>query len=346
MTIVPHRFDHVIGVDTHARTHTLVILDRLGTKVTAGEFPTTGSGLGRAAAWIERNTSGRIAVAMEGTSSYGAAFTRLLTGAGVAVFETRPPKRVRRRDGKSDPIDAELAARHLLTLGDGDRSLPRDTTGDRAALQVLLTGRRARTTQRTATSNALTALLRTHELGIDARKPLTPTQIRQIAAWRGRPSEPAWQATIRAEAVSLAHAIQIKDAELASNLKTLRHHVTSITGWLLDEPGIGPVSAAQILASWSHPGRIRSEAAFARLAGVAPIPASSGNTTRHRLHRGGDRQLNHALWTIAFSRANTHPATRDYMTKRLQEGKTRREAIRSLKRIIARSLYRKLQTMN
>jgi transposase len=346
VTIFAHQIDHVIGVDTHAKTHTLVVLDALGVKLKSDTFPTSPAGLSRARAWIDRNSSGRIAVAMEGTGSYGATFTRLLTESGIVVVEARPPKRTGRRSGKSDEIDAELAARHFLTLPPEKVGVPRSGSGDRAALQVLLTGRRARTTERTATQNALIALLRTHNLGVDTRKPITPAKIAEIARWRTRCSEQTWQATIRAEAISLARAVESKDRELATNMAGLKKHVTALAPWLLEENGIGPFVAAQLLASWSDHDRIRSEAAFARLAGVAPIPASSGNTTRHRLHRGGDRHLNHALWVVAFSRANTDPTTRDYIARRITQGKTRKEAIRCLKRYIARATYRKLQNMN
>jgi transposase len=112
---------------------------------------------------------------------------------------------------------------------------------------------------------------------------------------------------------------------------------------LLDEPGIGPIVAAQVIVAWSHPGRVRSEAAFARLAGVAPIPASSGQTTRHRLSRGGDRQLNRALHTVVLHRQHD-PATKTYIERRVAEGKSRRDATRLLKRYLARHLHRLLQT--
>ena len=112
---------------------------------------------------------------------------------------------------------------------------------------------------------------------------------------------------------------------------------------LLDEPGVGPIVAAQLIVSWSHKGRVRSEAAFARLAGVAPIPASSGQTIRYRLSRGGDRQLNRALHTVILHRRLHDPATRDYIARRVAEGKTRRDAVRLLKRYLARHLYRVLQ---
>lgn len=345
MTMIAEHFDHVIGVDTHARTHTLVVVDAGGRRLKADTFPTSGPGLRRAEAWIGRNAPGRILVAMEGTGSYGALFAERLESAGIAVAETKPPKRQSRRTGKSDDIDAELAARFALASTDGQVAVPRRNSGDRAALQVLLTGRRHRTKERTATVNMLTALLRTHDLGIDARTALSSGTITAVAGWYARRHDTPAAATIRAEAADLARRIKALDAELTRNLVGLTGHVTAIAPTLLEEKGIGPVSAAQLIASWSHHGRIRSEAAFARLAGAAPIPASSGNTTRHRLHRGGDRHLNHALWIIASSRTITDEATRDYVARRTAEGKTRKEIIRCLKRYIARATFRKLQNM-
>jgi transposase len=287
-----------------------------------------------------------VLVAMEGTGSYGALFADLLARSGITVAETKPPKRASRRGGKSDDIDAEAAARFALAMPAESLAAPRRGAGDRAAIQVLLTGRRARNTERTATINLLTALLRTHNLSIDARKPLSTATIETITRWRPRTADTPAQATIRAEATSLARAIQTKDTELAANLDGLHRHVIALAPWLLAEKGVGPVVAAQLLASWSHKGRIRSEAAFARLAGAAPIPASSGNTTRHRYHRGGDRQLNNALWVIAFSRSTSDQRTRDYIAKRTAEGKTRKETLRCLKRYIARSTFRKLQAID
>jgi transposase len=119
--------------------------------------------------------------------------------------------------------------------------------------------------------------------------------------------------------------------------------VRALAPGLLDEPGVGPIVAAQLLVAWSHPGRVRSEAAFARLAGVAPVPASSGKTTRQRLSRGGDRQLNRALHTVVLHRRQHDPVTRDYSARRTAEGKSRRDATRLLKRYLARHLYRLLQ---
>ena len=141
---------------------------------------------------------------------------------------------------------------------------------------------------------------------------------------------------------SLARRIEAATAEADELEHELLAHVRALAPKLLDEPGVGPIVAAQLLVSWSHPGRLRSEAAFARLAGVAPIPASSGQTTRHRLSRGGDRQLNRALHTVILHRRLHDPATKDYIARRLAEGKTSRDAVRLLKRYLARHLYRLL----
>jgi len=142
---------------------------------------------------------------------------------------------------------------------------------------------------------------------------------------------------------SLARRVQAATAEADELERELLAHVRALAPALLEEPGIGPVVAAQLIVAWSHHGRLRSEACFARLAGVAPIPASSGQTQRHRLSRGGDRQLNRALHTIVLHRRQHDPRTRDYIAQRIAEGKSRRDATRLLKRYLARHLYRLLE---
>jgi Transposase IS116/IS110/IS902 family./Transposase. len=343
VSIVSRHYDHVIGVDTHSRTHTLVVLDASGALLASDTFPASGPGLARAHAWILRHAPGRVLVAMEGTGSYGATFCDLLIEEGIEVTETKPPKRGSRRAGKSDAIDAEHAARHVLCQPVERLLIPRTHGGDQAALRVLLTARRAKNMEKTATSNALIALLRSFSIGIDARQGLTGQQILQIAAWRPRPTDTAGIATIRAEATSMARNILQKKSELTANQTGLIKHVSALAPWLLAESGVGAFVAAQLLVSWSMKERIRSEAAFARLAGAAPVPASSGNTTRNRLHRGGDRQLNHALWVIASTRMLHDENTKTYTAKRTATGHSRRETLRNLKRYIARSLFRKLQ---
>jgi transposase len=342
VTIVSQHYEHVIGVDTHARTHTLVVLNHAGATGATATFPTSGAGLARAHAWMLRNAPGRILTAMEGTGSYGAGFADLLAANNIDVAEVKPPKRGVRRAGKSDEIDAEHAARHALSLPLERVMIPRKHDGDQAALRVLLTARRAKTMEKTATVNALIALLRGFFLGIDARTGLTAAQISEVAAWRPRTGDTASMTTIRGEAISMAKAVLTKDAELTHNTQGLTKHVTALAPWLLAEKGVGPFVAAQLLASWSQKGRIKSEAAFARLAGAAPIPASSGNTTAHRLHRGGDRQLNHALWVQANSRMLYDDATKAYADKRTTMGKDRKNTLRMIKRYLARSTFRKL----
>lgn len=244
--------------------------------------------------------------------------------------------------GKSDPLDARRIAAAVLPLElDRLRHLRKDD-GARVGLRVLIAARDHMTGERTATVNALIALLRVLDLGIDARKPLTAAQIIEVSKWRTR-TEDIGAAITRAEAVRLAKRVIVLEAELAENTKTttdlLRRSPARV---LLDKPGIGPVTAAVAMAAWSHDGRLRSEAAFASLAGVNPIPASSGNTVRHRLNRGGDRRLNQALHMAVVVRTRMDPATKAYVERRLTEGHTKKEIRRCLKRYLARQIYRTL----
>ena len=142
---------------------------------------------------------------------------------------------------------------------------------------------------------------------------------------------------------SLARRIEAATEEASALEREIVEHVRAVVPDLLDEPGVGPITAAQLIVTWSHRDRVRSEACFARLAGVAPLPASSGHTIRHRLSRGGDRQLNRALHTVILHRRQHDPTTRDYIARRIAEGKTSREATRILKRYLARHLYRVMQ---
>lgn len=341
MPIVADEYAHIIGVDTHARTHTYVILNtHTGGIVDTATFPTSPAGVARALAWIDRRTSAGRLAAVEGTSSYGASLTEALQQAHIAVVEARPPRRADRgARGKSDPIDAEDAARAVLRTDTAMLSWPRSGK-IRSALRVLLAARRSMDGQRTASRNALTALLRTIDLGIDARRPLTDKQIASIAAWRHHPSDDIDRLIARDEAVRLARDVIDLTGKLEANQDALRLHVSALAPSVLDIAGVGPVSAAVFLTAYSHVGRVRSEAAFASLAGAAPIPASSGNTSRHRLNRHGDRRLNSALETVARVRLSYDADTRVYKQRRLAEGKTAREVKRMLKRYIARQIYR------
>ncbi|MGY3320797.1 IS110 family RNA-guided transposase [Arthrobacter sp. TE12232] len=347
MTTVAEQYTHVVGVDTHAKTHTFSVLTTAaGAVIETDTFPASAAGMSRAVEWIRRRTqSGNVLVAVEGTSSYGARLTRLLEVERFAVCEARPPRRQSRHaHGKSDAIDAVAAARTVLGAATTELVNPR-AEGLWEALRILLAARRSMDTQRTGARNALTALLRTLDLGIDARSPLTGAQVATVQGWRARQGDGAAATVARAEARRLASAVIALGTELEANHLALAEHVQLMAPGILDIRGVGPVTAAIILAAYSHHGRVRSEAAFAALAGASPIPASSGSTHRHRLNRYGDRQLNRALDVVARTRSLTDPATRAYIERRTAEGRSPREIRRCLKRFIARQIFRQLQTL-
>jgi len=317
----------------------------LGELVDTAQFPTTHSGLQRAIDWAGRRTGAALDAlwVIEGIGSYGAQLAQTVAQTGYQVAESpRMNARANRGVGKSDPLDAHRIAAAALPLETAQLRKPREDDGERAALRVLVAAREHMTTERTSTINALTALLRTIDLGIDARRPLNSTQITEITRWRAR-AETVAAATARAEAIRLAKRVSALDDELTENrsrMEALVHATPAAT--LLDEPGIGVVTAAIAMTAWSHIGRLRSEAAFASLAGVNPIPASSGNTARHRLNRGGDRRLNRALHMATVTRMRCDPATRAYVERRRAEGRTTKEIRRCLKRYLARRIYRHL----
>lgn len=333
----------IVGIDTHAATHSYAILETATGRV-AGEqtFPTHAKGLTRAVTWIARRTGAdpaTVLISAECTGSYGALIAQRLQDAGHRVTEAPTPRRA--GGPKTDPIDALAAATAAgATPADRLRDWRAGQVGQ--ALQILATAREQINGQRTATINALTGLLRRYDLGIDARKRLTRAQITTVAGWRTHPSDGLAEATARAEAVRLATRIGALETERADNEQQMTRLATSVAPELLDLYGVGPASAAVILAAWSYPGRIRTEAAFAALAGTAPIPASSGKTIRYRVNHGGDRRLNAALYRIVITRARGDQTTRDYIERRTRQGLSPKEIRRCLKRYLARSIWRLL----
>jgi transposase len=333
----------VVGVDTHARFHCYAIVEAgTGRVLDEARFPASSAGLARAADWIGRRTGGDIEsvlVSCEGTGSYGARLARLLLRAGYRVVDAPSPKRDRGGD-KNDTIDAIKAARS--PLGKRFDQLADVRAGElQEALKVLLAARDRMSKESTRSINALVALLRGHDLGFDARGKPTAAQIRQISRWRARTESPA-AAVTRAEVVRLAARVVQLHAELAANKTQLRQLVAAHAPILLEQYGCGPVNAAIVLSVWSHPGRIHHEAAFARLGGTSPIEIASGDHTEHRLNRGGDRQLNRALHSIAKTRMERDPDTQAYLQRRTQQGLSTRRIRRCLKRYIARQLFRTL----
>jgi transposase len=342
--MVAELVDAVVGGDTHRDTHTLEMVTPVGATIATLTIDNDDAGFADVLAWIAVHAPGRrIVVGLEGTRSFGIGLARALAAADITVVEVERSLRAKRRRGKSDPIDAHRAAEHVLRMDAARMPIPR-ADGDREALRILVSARAEIAGTKTRQICRLKALLLA---GDDAdrdlsRGALTIARLDAIARRRGRPGDTVEAAVRRAEARRLAIAIRDAERELAANHKHLAALVEAFAPGLLRRHGVGPVTAAQVILSWSHRGRCRSEAAFAALAGAAPIPASSGRTTRHRLHRGGDRQLNKALYIIAITRTGSCPRTRDYIAKRQAEGKTDGEIRRMLKRYIARELYRAL----
>lgn len=346
--IVAETYQYVVGVDTHARKHVATIVDTHGAVLASREVRVTGPQMNGFISWIRKATGNvpNVLLAIEGTSSYGETLTKLALASGLAVAEIKPPKtKSRGSDGKTDCIDAELAALSVLRLPVDKLAVPRHGT-QRKCLRILLTARRNIVGRQTADKNTLIALLRSCELGVDVRSALAWRQYREISLWKTKAGDDQEQTIARLEAKRLAVSVLDASVLLEQNEVQLAALVKILAPGLLETKGVGSVTAAQILCSYSHKGRIRSAAAFAALAGTTPIPASSGNVVRYRLNRFGDRALNEAVHTITRARMRYDDATKAYVAKRTAEGQSTREIRRSLKRYIARSLFKQLEGYN
>jgi transposase len=336
--------DYVIGVDTHRDQHTLaVVVAPTGAVLAQTVVRASGAGYAEALRFASRHASGVRAWAIEGAGHYGAGLARYLAEHGEAVLEISRHARVERRlRGKDDPLDAIRAARAGLAAE--TLTLPR--AGQRQeALRLLLLARRSAVDVRRVALVQLRSVIVTapEQLREELRQLPLAQLLRRCSRFRRSGSRTPDELAVVLALRLLARRIEAATAEADELERELRQHVRALAPELLDESGVGPIVAAQLIVSWSHKDRVRSEAAFARLAGVAPLPASSGQTIRHRLSRGGDRQLNRALHTVLLHRRQHDPATRDYIARRVAEGKTAREATRILKRYLARHLYRVMQ---
>ena len=298
-SIVAHSYPFVVGVDTHARNHVYAIIDSSnGALLDTQSFPVTMAGISRAISWVGRRTEGNADTlwVIEGAATYGAILAGTVAAHGFPVTEApRMSTKQNRGVGKTDSLDAHRMAMASLPLPVDKLRHPRLNEGIRQGLRILVTARSSMAKDRTRSVNALNAMVRSNGLGIDARKKLTGGQIAEVSRWREREEELSMRIA-RSEAVRLAKHILDLDQQLAANEQQLDELVrVSEAAPLLDETGFKAITVAKCFVAWSHEGRVRNEAAFACLAGVNPIPASSGNTTRHRLNRGGDRSLNSAL---------------------------------------------------
>jgi transposase len=334
----------VIGVDTHKHTHTLAIVTAAtGAVVNQATVAATPAGYQQLLALATQQPGQRI-WAIESTGGDGAGLTRFLHGHHEQVVELDRPKRAARRHGAtSDPLEATRAAREALAR---DQLAQPRAAGHRAALQVRLTARRSAVQATGDAQRQLHALVTAapETLRGRLRNMATPQLVTTCRRLRHHSD---WDTETTATAASLralARRIEHLDAETAQHTQAITTLVRAWRPELLTRPGVGPIVAASVLCAWSHPGRCRSDAAFAMLGGAAPIPASSGQTIRYRLNRSGDRQLNQALHVVVMTRLRTDPATRAYAQRRRAQGKTNREIKRCLVRYVARQLYRLLKT--
>lgn len=329
------------GVDTHKDTHTASAIDSTGRVLGSVQFPADGAGYRSLLRWL-RAFGALMLVGVEGTGAYGAGLARFLGEQGVAMVEIdRPDRKARRWQGKSDPVDAEAAARAALA---GVRAgLPKQRDGRVEALRSLRVARRSAVAQRADTQRRIKALIVTAPDTLRALLRALPDRqlIETCAALRpNRDQVVDPTVAVKIALRSLARRHQALSVEIADLEELLVPLVAAINPQLLALKGVGTEVAGQLLVTaGENADRLTSEAAFAMLCGAAPIPASSGKTTRHRLNRGGDRQANSALWRIAITRMGTDQRTKDYVARRTTEGLTKPEIIRCLKRYIARDVF-------
>jgi transposase len=345
------------GVDTHADNHVAAVIDPLGRHLGDRSFPATPAGYRALAAWMASHGT-VVLVGVEGTGAYGAGLTRALSAAGLAVVEVdRPDRKTRRDQGKSDPIDAYAAARAAASGRASGR--PKSRTGDVESIRALRVARSGAVKARAVALTQLKALivtapaeLRTQLDGLDGQRlirtsaqlrptrhePVTPSVHAKRPPRPGRLVDPV--AATKAALASIAGRIGVLDGEIAELDDDLHSLLTPLAQNLLALQGVGLDVAGQLLATaGDNPDRLRHEAAFAHLCGAAPIPASSGKTTRHRLNRGGDRAANAALYRVVLCRLRWDPATRAYVERRTKQGRTKAEIIRCLKRYVAREVF-------
>jgi transposase len=328
-----------VGVDTHLDVHVAHAKDALGRRLATVSSPTTPAGYRDLLAWA-RGLGEVDAWGVEGTGCYGAALARFLRDHGQVVLEVnRPDRQARRRHGKSDPVDAEAAAR-AVQAGEVT-AVPKASSGYVEMLRSLRVARATAIKARTQAINALKALVVTApaDLREQLRGRSATMLVREAAALRPGPLEDP-TAAAKLALRTLARRHQALSAEITTLDTELDRLVAKAAPGLVARFGIGPDSAGALLvAAGDDPDRLRSDAAFSMLCGSSPIQASSGKTIRHRLNRGGDRQANAALHRIVVVRLRWHQPTKDYMARRLTEGKSKNEILRCLKRYVAREVF-------
>jgi transposase len=337
--------DVTVGVDTHGEVHVAAAFTSdLGRPLGHLEIATTPAGYRRLLKWAQA-LGPEVTFGIEGTGSFGAGLARFLRDAGCTVIEvSRPNRQTRHRRGKSDPVDAEAAARAVLA---GEAcSLAKNDQASVGMIRSLRVARRSAIKMRTQAGQQMQALLVSAPAELRERLRELPLDQLVTAAAGLRPgavTTPTAATKMALRGLAVRHQLftqelRVLDVELSRLTLTAAPALCALKG-------VGPdVAGALLVAAGDNPERLRSEAAFASLCGVAPLPASSGKTTRHRLNRGGNRIANNALWRIVTVRLGCHPPTRAYMQRRTAEGMTKREIVRCLKRYVAREVFRCLPT--
>jgi transposase len=330
-----------LGVDTHSDAHVAAALDGAGKLMGGISVPNTEAGYAELLGWASR-FGDLVKAGVEGTGSYGAGLSRFLRARSVRVVEVnRTSRQHRRRYGKHDASDAEAAARAVMAgTASGE---PKGADGAAESLRVLRVARRSAVKARTQAANQMHALLSTAPEGLKEGLRGLPTKLLAAKAARLRcaadPAEPA--AATKFALRSVARRYRTLSEEIAGLEAQLERVAREAAPELTALDGVGPDTAATLLiAAGDNPERLRSEASFAHLCGTAPVPASSGKVVRHRLNPGGNRDANRALHVVALNRLRRDPRTQDYVARRTAEGKTKKEALRCLKRYIARETYR------
>ena len=327
------------GVDTHKQAHVAAAVDGVGRLLGTSEFPATSVGYRELLRWL-RGYGNVSLIGVEGTGSYGAGLARYLAREGVSVVEViRPNRQLRRRRGKSDPVDAEAAARAALAK-EADVT-PKSADGPVESMRMIRLARTSAVKARTQAANQIDALVTCAPQSL--RSQLKGLSLRRLAerARRWRPGDiqdplSACRATIK----GLARRWSQLGTEIAGYDEQLLRLTRRVCPELLARPGVGfEVASSLLVAAGDNPDRLHSEASFAALCGVSPLDASSGQQRRHRLNRGGNRDANRALWVVAMTRLRVDARTKEYSARRTQEGRTKPEILRCLKRYIARELY-------
>jgi transposase len=330
----------IMGADTHKRFHTVAVISETGEELDSKSFDADASGYRKALRWARR--LGRVSRAgVEATGSYGAGLSAYLKAEGVETLDVyAPDKRRRRLIGKDNEKDAFQAAQAALSRT--RCATAKDRGGEAEALRLMESAYGQLVKQRTAAINALKAALVVLPDRMRARLEglSTAALVRTCAAFRAAKDLKGLENGAKTALRSLARTVSALDKEIAVLDKEIGNYARALLPNTLALYGVGRHGAVKFLnAAGKNIGRIKGEASFSMLCGASPVPASTGDACRYRLNRGGDRQANSALYVMALNRIRACERTQAFIAKKMGEGKSKRDAVRALKRYLAREVY-------